>query len=60
LQIDGSMPRLAAIPEGCAFHPRCPQVFERCRCERPELLPAASSAAACWRHGERPGKAIDA
>jgi len=60
LQIDGSMPRLAAIPEGCAFHPRCPQVFERCRRERPELLPAASSAAACWCHGERPGKAADA
>jgi peptide/nickel transport system ATP-binding protein len=25
LQIDGAMPRLNAIPTGCAFNPRCPQ-----------------------------------
>ena len=25
------MPRLTAIPPGCAFNPRCPHVFERCR-----------------------------
>src|SRR5271170_907609 len=24
-QIDGTMPRLTAIPAGCAFHPRCPR-----------------------------------
>src|SRR5271170_314910 len=24
-QIDGAMPRLTAIPTGCAFHPRCPR-----------------------------------
>jgi peptide/nickel transport system ATP-binding protein len=47
-QIEGSMPRLQEIPPGCAFHPRCPQVFARCRSERPELLPAGSGAAACW------------
>jgi peptide/nickel transport system ATP-binding protein len=48
LQIDGSMPRLNAIPEGCAFNPRCPQVMERCRRERPELLDAGATRAACW------------
>src|SRR4029079_13468392 len=37
-QIDGAMPRLTDIPPGCAFNPRCPQVFERCRRERPELI----------------------
>jgi peptide/nickel transport system ATP-binding protein len=52
LQIDGAMPRLASIPPGCAFHPRCPQVLARCRAERPELLPAGASQAACWLHGE--------
>jgi peptide/nickel transport system ATP-binding protein len=36
-QIDGAMPRLDAIPAGCAFHPRCPQAVARCRTERPEL-----------------------
>lgn len=49
-QIDGTMPRLDAIPPGCAFHPRCPRVFERCRVERPELLDADTSRAACWLH----------
>ena len=47
-QIPGSMPRLTAIPAGCAFNPRCPHVFERCRSERPDLLPAERSQAACW------------
>ncbi len=50
LQIDGAMPRLNAIPSGCAFNPRCPQVFARCRSERPELLPAGATRAACWLH----------
>ncbi|HYM03695.1 MAG TPA: ABC transporter ATP-binding protein [Stellaceae bacterium] len=49
-QIDGAMPRLTDIPEGCAFHPRCPRVFPRCRAERPELLRADASEAACWLH----------
>jgi peptide/nickel transport system ATP-binding protein len=49
-QIEGAMPRLNAIPPGCAFHPRCPKRFERCLVERPELLPAGASAAACWLH----------
>jgi peptide/nickel transport system ATP-binding protein len=49
-QIDGAMPRLNAIPQGCAFSPRCPQVFERCRQERPDLVQAGSTQAACWLH----------
>jgi peptide/nickel transport system ATP-binding protein len=47
-QIDGAMPRLTAIPAGCAFNPRCPKVFERCHRERPELLPAGATLAACF------------
>jgi peptide/nickel transport system ATP-binding protein len=47
-QIEGTMPRLTAVPTGCAFHPRCPQAFERCRHERPELLVAGATRAACW------------
>jgi peptide/nickel transport system ATP-binding protein len=47
-QIPGSMPRLTAIPAGCAFNPRCPQVFERCRVARPELMVAERTRAACW------------
>jgi peptide/nickel transport system ATP-binding protein len=47
-QIDGAMPRLNAIPQGCAFNPRCPQVFERCKQERPDLTSATATQAACW------------
>ena len=49
-QIEGAMPRLTAIPRGCAFNPRCPQVFERCRHERPDLMEAGATRAACWLH----------
>ncbi len=49
-QIDGSMPRLTAIPTGCAFHPRCTRAFDRCSRERPDLMPAGSGKAACWLH----------
>ncbi len=49
-QIDGAMPRLNAIPAGCAFNPRCPQVHERCLAERPELLAVGPTRAACWLH----------
>ncbi len=50
-QIDGAMPRLNAIPTGCAFNPRCPKVFDRCKVERPELVDAAATRAACWLAG---------
>lgn len=50
LQIDGAMPRLTAIPSGCAFHPRCPKAFGRCHVERPNLMPARATQAACWLH----------
>jgi peptide/nickel transport system ATP-binding protein len=49
-QIDGSMPRLNAIPKGCAFNPRCPKVFATCRERRPDLIAAGTSLAACWLH----------
>ncbi|TXN40567.1 ABC transporter ATP-binding protein [Methylobacterium sp. WL18] len=46
-QIPGSMPRLTAIPQGCAFNPRCPKVFARCRVERPEPILVGESRVAC-------------
>ena len=51
-QIEGSMPRLNAIPQGCAFNPRCPNVFDRCRVERPSLMPSGKTQAACWLHAK--------
>jgi len=52
-QIEGSMPRLNAIPRGCAFHPRCMKSFERCLAERPEMIPAGATEAACWLYAAR-------
>ncbi|MEC9346410.1 MAG: ABC transporter ATP-binding protein [Pseudomonadota bacterium] len=49
-QIDGSMPRLTAIPTGCAFHPRCPKVRFKCHTVRPDLMGAAPHHVACWLH----------
>ena len=56
-QIDGSMPRLNAIPSGCAFNPRCTRTNEvgaRCTSERPSLMPAGKTAAACWLYVASP------
>jgi oligopeptide/dipeptide ABC transporter ATP-binding protein len=47
--IPGSPPDLAALPSGCAFHPRCPDVVARCRELAPidvELSP--THEAKCW------------
>lgn len=49
-QIDGAMPRLNAIPKGCAYNPRCERVFDRCHVARPELMAAGATRAACWLH----------
>jgi peptide/nickel transport system ATP-binding protein len=54
-QIDGSMPRLNAIPPGCAYNPRCPRAFDRCTIERPGLLHAGATQAACWLHDSHAG-----
>ncbi len=56
VQIPGSMPRLTAIPKGCAFNPRCEQVFDRCRRERPDLLPVGNSRVACWLAAKSPAE----
>ena len=48
VQIEGSMPRLNAMPSGCAFHPRCARSFERCSRERPEPRAVGANLAACW------------
>jgi len=47
-QIPGSMPRLTDIPPGCAFNPRCLHAFDRCRRDRPELIPIENGNVSCW------------
>jgi peptide/nickel transport system ATP-binding protein len=48
VQIPGSMPRLTAIPRGCAFNPRCGAKIARCMEARPEPMPVGGSQVACW------------
>jgi peptide/nickel transport system ATP-binding protein len=46
--IKGLPPSLIFVPPGCAFHPRCPYAFDKCRVDVPELLPVdGQHAAAC-------------
>ncbi|MEP6721258.1 MAG: ABC transporter ATP-binding protein [Variovorax sp.] len=59
-QIDGAMPRLNAIPTGCAYNPRCPRAFDRCTKERPDLIAAGATSAACWLHDAAHGAGVAA
>jgi peptide/nickel transport system permease protein len=58
--IAGSPPDLRDLPRGCAFNPRCRWAMQRCREERPLLLPVDGSTreVACWLH--RDGAAVPA
>jgi peptide/nickel transport system ATP-binding protein len=53
-QIDGAMPRLNAIPNGCAFHPRCPNRFAPCDRVRPDLSVNDDRLSACWLYADPP------
>jgi oligopeptide/dipeptide ABC transporter ATP-binding protein len=47
--IDGQPPDPSAPPPGCAFHPRCPNVMDRCRSEvPPEFRVADAQTSRCW------------
>jgi dipeptide transport system ATP-binding protein len=43
----GELPSPLDPPSGCAFNPRCPLAFGRCRVERPLLLDIAGRDVAC-------------
>ena len=51
--LSGNVPSPANPPAGCAFHPRCPKAFDRCRQERPELIHLGREHyVACHLYGE--------
>ncbi|MBS0554374.1 MAG: ATP-binding cassette domain-containing protein [Proteobacteria bacterium] len=53
LAIRGELPSPLAPPRGCHFHPRCPDAFERCRLEAPNLEEIAPGhVSACHLNGE--------
>ncbi|NNE53733.1 MAG: ABC transporter ATP-binding protein [Sulfitobacter sp.] len=47
-QIPGAMPRLDALPSGCAFHPRCPYVQDKCKADPGPTLADGGGEAACF------------
>jgi peptide/nickel transport system ATP-binding protein len=47
------VPPLYALPQGCAFAPRCPHADETCRAVYPDYIERRPGHwAACW-HAER-------
>jgi peptide/nickel transport system ATP-binding protein len=51
--MSGSPPDLINPPPGCKFHPRCPQVMDRCRTDEPPFKEVRPGRwVACWLHGE--------
>jgi oligopeptide/dipeptide ABC transporter ATP-binding protein len=53
--IAGMVPSLTALPQGCKFNPRCPDVMEICLGNEPALMPVApGQIARCYLHGDTP------
>ena len=52
-QIDGMVPAMFCLPEGCAFEERCHQRIEKCKHEQPaELKQADGRYLRCLNVGE--------
>lgn len=49
--IEGTVPNPLDFPPGCKFHPRCPQVMDKCRTQEPKLIEVAPGhKVRCWLH----------
>jgi len=49
--IEGAVPRLGALPSGCAFHPRCPDRFDPCdSLPPPDYAVGSEQTARCYLH----------
>jgi peptide/nickel transport system ATP-binding protein len=47
MPVAGEVPSPIDPPSGCTFHPRCPAANERCRIERPNMIPIEGGSVAC-------------
>ena len=53
--IEGSVPMIGALPEGCAFHPRCPDRFAACTSAvPPDYHVGETHGARCYLHQDHP------
>jgi peptide/nickel transport system ATP-binding protein len=50
--IEGSIPSLSDLPNGCIFHSRCSFATERCLLEVPPLMDVNNRKTACWHAPE--------
>ncbi len=51
--IPGLAPSLLRLPTGCAFHPRCQEIMDKCKTVRPEnQMLASGSRVTCHLYGE--------
>jgi len=53
--VQGEVPNPLNPPSGCSFHPRCPLANDRCKAERPALVPVQGVRVAC--HAVEEGRA---
>jgi oligopeptide/dipeptide ABC transporter ATP-binding protein len=52
--IKGMVPPIYALPSGCKFNPRCPDVMEICLGKEPALMPVGEAhSARCYLHGDQ-------
>jgi len=52
IPVEGEPPDPAALPAGCAYHPRCPHAMQRCKTNRPPLIAVGGNhQLACWLNG---------
>jgi dipeptide transport system ATP-binding protein len=52
--LKGELPSPLSPPSGCAFNPRCPLAFDRCRVDNPALLAHGESLVACHAVNDPP------
>ena len=48
-QIEGTVPLLSQVPNGCRFAPRCPHADDRCRKQMPDLVNVEGHKVRCWQ-----------
>jgi oligopeptide/dipeptide ABC transporter ATP-binding protein len=61
--ITGQPPSLIRLPSGCAFHPRCAYVMDKCLTDQPRLAPVSDDGrhvSACWLPATAAGLAGEA
>ncbi len=49
IPIPGQVPSQQYLPKGCKFHPRCPEIFQKCFENPPLKRLESGQSVSCWR-----------